>query len=151
MYGGGMIFKIAPGGTMTTIYNFCPQIPCTDGTGAFGLVQATNGILYGATYVGGNSSRCQVGCGTVFGLDVGLDPFVAFVRAAGRIGQPAEILGQGFIGATSVSFNGVPATFTVRRDTFLTATVPASATTGFVTVVTPSGTLTSNVQFHVLP
>jgi hypothetical protein len=28
--------------------------------------------------------------------------------------------------------------------------VPQGATTGYVTVTTPSGTLTSNVPFHVL-
>jgi hypothetical protein len=32
---------------------------------------------------------------------------------------------------------------------FLAATVPAGATTGFITVTTPSATLTSNVAFHV--
>jgi hypothetical protein len=88
--------------------------------------------------------------GTVFSLSTGLGPFVAFVRNAGRVGQTAEILGQGFAGTTGVSFNGGPATFTVRRDTFLTATVPAGAITGYVTVTTPSGALSSNVQFQVL-
>jgi hypothetical protein len=29
--------------------------------------------------------------------------------------------------------------------------VPAGATTGYVTVATPTGTLTSNVPFHVIP
>jgi len=73
------------------------------------------------------------------------------VQAAGRVGHEAGILGQGFTGTTNVSFNGVPATFTVRGGTFLTATVPSGAATGYVTVTTPSGTLTSNVPFHVLP
>jgi len=82
---------------------------------------------------------------------MGLQPFVTFIRTAGRVGQAAGILGQGLTGATSVSFNGIPATFTVPRDTFLIATVPSGATTGYVTVTTPSGTLTSNVQFHVIP
>jgi hypothetical protein len=87
----------------------------------------------------------------VYSLSTGLRPFVAFILAAGRAGQITSILGQGFIGATGVSFNGKPATFTVRKDTFLTATVPAGATTGYVTVTTPRRTLTSNVKFHVLP
>jgi uncharacterized protein YpuA (DUF1002 family) len=47
--------------------------------------------------------------------------------------------------------NGTPAKFTVKSDTYLTATIPAGATTGYVTVTTPSGTLTSNVPFQVLP
>ncbi len=43
------------------------------------------------------------------------------------------------------------ASFTVVSDTFIEATVPARATTGFVTVNTTSGTLTSHVVFRVTP
>jgi expansin (peptidoglycan-binding protein) len=45
----------------------------------------------------------------------------------------------------------VAATFTVVSDTYLTAVVPANATTGSVTVTTPGGTLTSNKVFRVTP
>jgi len=82
---------------------------------------------------------------------MGLGPFVAFVRGAGKVGQTGGILGQGFTGTISVSVNGTPASFTVESDRFIRATVPAGATTGFVTVTTPSDTLTSDVPFHVLP
>jgi hypothetical protein len=44
-----------------------------------------------------------------------------------------------------------PAAFTVKSDTYLTATVPSGATTGKVTVTTPSGTLKSNKIFRVTP
>jgi hypothetical protein len=84
-------------------------------------------------------------------LDAGLPPFVTFVRAAGKIGQTGGILGQSFTGTTNVSLNGTSATFTVVSETFVRATVPEGATTGDVTVTTPSGTLTSNVPFHVIP
>jgi large repetitive protein len=73
-----------------------------------------------------------------------------FVRAAGKVGQTGPILGQGFTGTTSVTLNGIPASFTVVSDTFIRATVPAGATTGYVSVTTPSGTLTSNVPFQVI-
>jgi hypothetical protein len=63
-----------------------------------------------------------------------------------------EILGQGFNGATSVSFfNGVSATFHIVSDTYLTATLPAGALTGFVTVKTLTNTLKSNRQYLVIP
>jgi hypothetical protein len=39
----------------------------------------------------------------------------------------------------------------VRSDTYLTAMVPSGATTGSVTVATPTGTLTSNHEFRVHP
>jgi hypothetical protein len=48
-----------------------------------------------------------------------------------------------------VSFNGVEAAFTVESDTYIKAIVPPGATTGIVSLDTPSGTLTSNPQFVV--
>src|ERR1022692_2359992 len=63
---GGTVFKITPGGTLTTLYNFCSQTNCTDGTGPLaGLVQAANGDLYGTTYFGGTNG------GTVFKITPG--------------------------------------------------------------------------------
>jgi uncharacterized repeat protein (TIGR03803 family) len=51
---GGTVFKISPGGTLTTLYSFCSQTNCTDGSGPFAsLVQATNGRLYGTSSGGG--------------------------------------------------------------------------------------------------
>jgi hypothetical protein len=41
-----------------------------------------------------------------------------------------QILGQGFKGATALSFSGTSATFSVQSDTYLTTKVPAGATTG---------------------
>jgi len=145
--GDGTVFEITPSGTLTTLYSFCSQTGCADGSNPWaGLLQATNGTFYGTTQAGGAN-----GDGTVFSLSTGLGPFVSFVRNAAKVGQNIIILGQGFTGTTGVSFNGTPATFIVKADTFLTATVPAGATTGPVTVTTPGGTLTSNVSFRVLP
>jgi hypothetical protein len=73
------------------------------------------------------------------------------VRNSGKVGSTIGILGQGFIGTTDVSVNGTAATFTVVSDTYLSAKVPDGATTGFVTVTTPSGTLTSSQIFRAKP
>jgi uncharacterized repeat protein (TIGR03803 family) len=108
--------------------------------------QHTNGVLYGTNAVGG-----AYDAGVFYSFDVGLKPFVSFLPVARPVGQVAEILGQGFTGATSVSFNGTAATFTVESNTYLTATVPAGAISGFVTVTTPGGTLKSNKAFRVTP
>jgi uncharacterized repeat protein (TIGR03803 family) len=152
--GYGTIFEITPGGVLTTLHNF----DGTDGAHPYGsLLQATNGTFYGTTsYCDfyGTPSGCgcpTVGCGTVFCVSVGLGPFVSFVRNLGHVGLSVQILGQGFTGATAVSFNGIPASFTVKSDTYLTATVPAGATNGFVTVTEPDGKLTSDKIFCVTP
>jgi len=147
----GTIYRIMPGGRLTTLYSFCSQPKCSDGEAPFGgPLQATTGMFYGTTAVGGKGQCSGSGCGTVFSLDMGLGPFVSFVRRYGRVGQSGGILGQGFIGTVGVSFNGTPASFTVVSDTFIRATVPVGATTGYVTVATPTGTLTSNVPFRVI-
>jgi uncharacterized repeat protein (TIGR03803 family) len=66
-YGKGTIFKITPGGTLTMLYSFCAQSGCSDGSNPIaGLVQASNGKLYGTTYGGGAYND-----GTVFSLSSG--------------------------------------------------------------------------------
>jgi uncharacterized repeat protein (TIGR03803 family) len=149
---GGTIFKITPRGTLTTLYSFCSQSGCADGDGPeAGLVQATNGDFYGTASGGGLSSACSYGCGTLFSLSVGLRPFVQTQTTSGEVGAAVKILGTDLTGATSVSFNGTEAVFTVVAPSLITTTVPAGATSGRVQVVTPSRTLSSNVPFRVLP
>jgi uncharacterized repeat protein (TIGR03803 family) len=144
---GGTVFKITPGGTLTTLYNFCTQSHCTDGASPDGgLFQATNGNLYGTTFAGGVSDD-----GVVFRLSVGLGPFVETQTTSGKVGAAVKILGTKLTGATSVTFNGTAAVFTVVSSSEITTTVPAGATTGKVQVTTPSGTLSSNVAFRVTP
>ena len=64
--GCGTIFKITPGGTLTTLHSFCAQSNCTDGEyPEAGLIQATNGNFYGTTYQGG-ANCAPDGCGTIF-------------------------------------------------------------------------------------
>jgi hypothetical protein len=84
-------------------------------------------------------------------MDLGLPAFVRLVSPVGKVGKAIQVLGQGFTGTTSVAFNGVLASFVVQSDTFLTATVPSGATSGLVTVTTPTATLTSNQKFIVRP
>jgi len=155
--GYGTIFKMTPTGTLTTLYNFYSQPNCTDGGHSYaGLVQDTNGELYGTTEIGGaNTAACgdgSIGCGTVFRLSVGLGRFVETLPTAAKTGAPLIILGTNLTGASSVTLNGVPVSYSVNSTgTAITTTVPAETTTGPVQVVTPSGTLSSNLPFRVLP
>ncbi len=135
----GTAFQITTSGTLTTLYNFCSLADCADGLAPYyGLVQGTDGNFYGATY-----------SGTVYSLSTGLGPFVKSNPAFGRAGYVVSILGSDLTGATGVTFNGVPATFTVVSGTLIEATVPSGATTGTIKVTTPSGVLSSNVAFRV--
>jgi uncharacterized repeat protein (TIGR03803 family) len=139
----GTFYRISPKGAFSVIHTFNG----TDGASSYVTpMQHTNGMLYGDTHAGGTYAE-----GVFYGVNVGLKPFVSLVSSSGKVGQSIGILGQGFTGTTGVSFDGTAAPFKVASPTYLTATVPNRAKTGFVTVITPKGTLRSNRKFQVRP
>ncbi len=146
--GCGTVFKITPKGKLTTLHSF----DGTDGANPHaGLVQYTDGNLYGTTVVGGfiPDGESYDDYGTVFSLSVGLGPFVEPQPTSGKVGTAVKILGTDLTGASSVTFNGTAARFTVGSKSEIKTTVPAGATTGTVEVTTPNGTLKSNLVFRV--
>lgn len=155
--GCGTAYKITSTGQFTSLYSFCSQSGCSDGAVPFaGLFLATDGSLYGTTQYGGtdDSSDCNgisTGCGTAFALSKATKPFIQPLPGFGIVGAEIGILGNKLTGTTSVTFNGIPATFTVKSPTMIFANVPTGATSGYVTVTTANGMLRSNVPFDVLP
>jgi uncharacterized repeat protein (TIGR03803 family) len=141
--GWGTIFQITPAGTLTTLHDF-------QGTDGFspvgGLVQHTDGNFYGAASSGGAHNH-----GTAYKLSLGLAPFVRTVPAFAKVGASVAVLGTDLTSPISVTFNGTPAAIAAVSPSAVIATVPAGATTGMVQVTTPSGTLSSNTAFQVLP
>jgi large repetitive protein len=109
------------------------------------MVLHTDGKFYGNT--AGNS----LGGSVFYSFDMGFKPFAKLETWSAKVGVKAEIIGQGFTGATAVSFNGVAATFANVSDTYMTATVPAGALTGPVTVTTFTGKMLSDRSFLVVP
>jgi len=144
--GCGTFFQLVnPGGTTyRSLSSFDGLAECNP---QVTLIQHTNGTLYGDTAHGFGSQ------GTFFSIDVALPPFafVSLLPYSGKVGNTIEFLGQGFTSTSAVSFNGTAATRIVVSGTYLTATVPNGATTGFVTVTTSSGNLNSNKIFRVTP
>jgi len=135
--GCGTLFKMTPSGTLTVVYDFLGQPDP-------GLIQGTNGTFYGETnsVVGGDY-------GSIYSLSVGLGPFVETQPGSGAAGATVNILGTDLTGATSVTFNGTAAKFTVVSSSLITTTVPSGAATGEIKLITPTGTLSSNVSFEV--
>ena len=107
-------------------------------------MQHTTGKIYGTTYTGGANND-----GVIWEYDPGLAPFVTFLNGSGRVGAKVDILGQYFTADSVVSFNGVRAQNPVIQPTYIEATVPVGATTGYITVTTSKGTLKSNKRFVV--
>jgi uncharacterized repeat protein (TIGR03803 family) len=160
----GTIFSVTTSGTFTALYAFTGYGSPEGGYPVSPLIQHTDGLLYGTTYVGGSPGNdCNSilypggeptvynGCGVFYKLNVGLGPFVSLLPRSGKEGAVIGILGQGFTSASVVKFDGVTAVSTTHGSNFIKATVPAGTLTGLATVTTGATTLTSNKAFRVTP
>jgi uncharacterized repeat protein (TIGR03803 family) len=117
-YGGtdgwGTVFQVSPSGTYKGLYSFAG--PPNDGRFPYaGLVQGSDGNLYGTTYYGGQSTNCfGEGCGTVFristsGTETTLYSFVGYpndgeLPFAGLVqGSDGNSYGTTLLGGTSTN------------------------------------------------
>jgi len=95
----GEVFRLTPAGALTVIYSFCPQAGCADGVYPSGLMQASDGNLYGTTMLGGTSDY-----GTVFKMTLGgaLTTLYTFTGADGENPQSGVVQGTdgNFYGTT---------------------------------------------------
>jgi len=147
------LYKITTKGVYTDLYNgftnpggACPDQSVTGCYLSSPMALDPNGIFYGTTLQGGDNGQ-PVGRGVFYSFSTGLKPFVSLQLPLGAIGTTLGIFGHGFETASAVEFNGTLANFTVVSDTYLTATIPAGATKGYVTVTESSGKLQSNLKF----
>jgi uncharacterized repeat protein (TIGR03803 family) len=146
----GAVVNITPNGKPLLVISF-------DGTnGTFPdapLVQNSDGRFFGVTMEGGSVSQGDVASGVVFTLDAGLSApkpaILIFNPSRGRAGTKVMIHGSHFVGTTSVTFNGVSATFQVLNTSNILATVPQAATTGRILVTNAGGTTASKKSFTV--
>jgi uncharacterized repeat protein (TIGR03803 family) len=113
----GTVFRIEPNGSFKTLYSFDGQ----NGSHPFGgVIQGNDGNFYGAAFDGGVNNQ-----GTLFKLSPkGLPSITSFTPGSGPVGSAVAITGINFTDATSVTFNGLPVTFTVNSSTQITAIVP---------------------------
>ena len=106
-FSAGTIFKLV-GKKLTTLYDFCSQPGCTDGSTPYaGLIQASDGNFYGTTLSGGADNGGANNAGTVFELTSGgtfnsLYAFCSQPGCADGIGP----YGGGLLQATDGSFYG---------------------------------------------
>jgi uncharacterized repeat protein (TIGR03803 family) len=134
----GTAFKITPSGTLTTIYNFCSQSGCDNGSAPVGgLTPTENGDTYGTTSEGGSDHA-----GTLFSITPSgtLTTLYIFCSQSPLYcldgGEPEQALAQAtdgdFFGTTSVGGAGCP---------------NSKGLCGTVFKITPSGTLTTLHSF----
>jgi len=131
-YDQGTIFKLTPGGTLTTLYNFCSKTNCTDGAQPFGgLLQFSDGNFYGTTYTGGTH-----GWGTVFKIT----PAGVLTTLHSFAGGPNDG-GYPYAGLIAVGGNFYGTTW------YGGANSAGAAVAGTVFEVTPAGKLTILYSF----
>src|ERR1039457_2533217 len=126
----GTVFKITPGGTLTTLYSFCSQTNCADGRSPVaGLVQAANGDFYGTTWIGGTNGQ-----GTVFKItpSATLTTLYSFCSLSGCPDGSGPV--AGLVQAANGDLYGTTSTGGVNNG-------------GTVFKITPSGTLTTLYSF----
>ncbi len=134
---------VSLGGTAATGVTVTPPntINATTGAHAAGLVNVvvTNPDSQSGTLTNGYTYTAPPPAPTI----------TSFSPTSGAVGASVTINGTNFTGATAVKFNGTSASFTVNTSIMITATVPAGATTGKISVTTPGGTATSANNFTV--
>ena len=115
---------LAQAQTFTTLYSFCSEAGCADGSTPYaGLLQATDGSFFGTTYTGGSNDG-----GTVFRIDMKgrLKTVYSFCSQTGCADGSNPY--AGLLQAPSRNFYG-------------TTESGGAASAGSVFKVTPSGTL----------
>jgi uncharacterized repeat protein (TIGR03803 family) len=88
----GSLFRVASGGTVTTVYSLCSAANCADGAYVLsGLVQASDGNVYSASLGGGNTQYA----GVVFALKaspaLAAPVMLSTNAAAAHVGKPVTI------------------------------------------------------------
>ena len=147
--GAGAVFKITASGALTTIYSFCPVGRINGGcsisssadngyTPLTGLVEGTNGDLYGTTYGGGAHGSY----GTVFKITTGGALTTLYSFCAKSNAQSNCLDGSGpastLVQATNGNFYGTTSSGGANC-------VPFGC--GTIFEITPGGKLTSRYSF----
>jgi uncharacterized repeat protein (TIGR03803 family) len=124
----GIVFKITAAGSLTILHNFCSQTNCPDGANPLaGLLQGSDGNLYGTTTVGGGARDS----GTVFKITLSgtlttLHDFDYTQEGAAPSGTLVQASDGNFYGTTYLG---------------------GASNNGTVFKMTPSGTLTTLYSF----
>jgi uncharacterized repeat protein (TIGR03803 family) len=173
---GGTAFKITRKGELTTIYNFCSENKCLDGTEPYaGLVLATDGNFYGTTEAGGNSSSGgtlfrMTTAGSLTTLSLPGNPQAALIqgtdgdlygttfRGGGGLGTVFKVSPGGVLmtlhsfDGTDGAYPGASLTQGIDGNLYGTTTTGGNSSCGCdgtIFKITPTGTFTTLYDFSV--
>ncbi len=155
----GTLFRLTPSGTLSTLYTFCglydPTITlngsCLDGGAPDGVIEGSDGNLYGTTYAGGTS-----GVGTIFELSLSLPTTTATPTASATptiTATPTTGASSTPTPTTSTEPTPTPSmtptsTFTASASPSVTPTTTPTATVVSTATATPTATPTTSVTIE---
>lgn len=148
--GGGRLYVFKPPAGLRTFVTWPKRQFNGPVTPSGGVTISSDGQLYGTLSSAGTGA---IDLGGIYSMNVGLRPpppeIDAFAPAFGPVGTSVLLSGSHFLRATAVRFNGTDAAFAATTDGFITATVPAGATSGAIEVTTSNGSAASALPFTV--
>ncbi len=177
----GTITVVAPGGTGTSSSNFRVTPIITSFSPLKGVVgtnvsifgtnlHGVSSVIFNGTYatfvdvetqiiatVPAGATTGKIVVTTSAGTSTSAENFTIYPAVTsmapmiGRVGDVVTIIGSTFIEITAVLFDGVESSYIVDSATMITATVPAGAHTGKITVMAGSKEALSDLDFMVLP
>jgi uncharacterized repeat protein (TIGR03803 family) len=156
-YGCGTVFKITATGTLTTLYSFCTQSSCADGVGPNGVIQGSDGRLYGTTGAGGSGGGCTYGCGTAFSLasDGVLTTLYSFSSADGYgssgLVQATNGIFYGTMSQGGTSFDGTLFSISTGLAPFVAFVQPTGKIGGIAEILGYGLTGTTGISFNKTP
>jgi streptogramin lyase len=159
--------SVNPNGQATTYHFDCgtstsygaqapapPDPSAGSGTTSQPVSANLTGLSPGTTYhyrlVATNAAGTQYGSDQTFVTAAPPPTITGFSPTSAAAGAAVTISGTNLTGATAVAFNGTAASYTVNSATQISATVPAAASSGPISVTTPGGTATSSSSFTVV-
>ena len=148
----GTVFTITAAGKLTTLYSFTggtdgglngTATPPTTKSATKLTVKVPDGATTGPVTV--TTSAGTLTSNQTFKVK---PQITSFMPTSGAAGMLVTITGTS-LEATNVTFGGVKASFSLIRDTEVTATVPTGAKTGHIVITATGGSASSNGVFTV--
>jgi hypothetical protein len=120
------------------------------GNATYTITPTLSGYTFSPTKINVTLAAASVSGQNFAATKIPAPTITGFSPASGAAGTAVTISGTNLSGATSVKFNGVAAVINSTTSAQIVATVPATATTGKISVTTGGGTASSTTSYTVV-
>ncbi|HEV7406592.1 MAG TPA: IPT/TIG domain-containing protein [Chthoniobacteraceae bacterium] len=142
------LLGIYTGSTVSSLTTIVSSDDAGTSTGSIASFSAVMGTTYHIAVDGYNGARGSLSL--IWAANSNAPVINSFSPQTGTAGTPVKITGANLLSVNSVKFGNVAAGYVVDSDTQITATVPAAAITGAITVTSAAGSATTSGNFVVV-